>query len=90
LEAGAAKAIAAALSAFEGETRRSTPRSTAGSCRLTPSRSWLRIGLEGSRGLPEREFAGPVDGLAQRVSDGLALLDHRCREARSRSGALAF
>jgi hypothetical protein len=34
-----------------------------------------RIRLEGSRGLPEREFAGPVVGLQQIYRDGLAHLD---------------
>ena len=38
-----------------------------------------RIRLEGSRGLPEREFAGPVTGLAELIADGLALLDDRSR-----------
>jgi len=34
-----------------------------------------RIRLEGSRGLPEREFAGAVVGLQQQYRDGLARLD---------------
>ena len=34
-----------------------------------------RIRLEGSRGIPEREFAGPVVGLQQIYRDGLAHLD---------------
>jgi hypothetical protein len=38
-----------------------------------------RIRLEGSGGLPEREFAGPVAGLAERVRKGLAELDARAR-----------
>lgn len=43
-----------------------------------------RIRLEGSRGLPEREFAGPVVGLQQIYRDGLARLDAL---ARARFGA---
>jgi hypothetical protein len=34
-----------------------------------------RIRLEGSKGIPEREFAGPVKGLQQIYREGLALLD---------------
>jgi hypothetical protein len=33
-----------------------------------------RMRIEGSRGLPEREFNGPVVGLQQRYRDGLAAL----------------
>lgn len=40
-----------------------------------------RIALEGSKGLPEREFAGPVIGLADRYADGLAALDAAARAA---------
>jgi hypothetical protein len=36
-----------------------------------------RIRLEGSKGIPEREFAGPVKGLQEIYRDGLALLDER-------------
>jgi hypothetical protein len=36
-----------------------------------------RIRLEGSRGIREREFAGPVVGLQQLYRDGLAHLDQR-------------
>ena len=36
-----------------------------------------RIRLEGSRGLPEREFAGPVTGLQQIYVSGLTELDRR-------------
>ena len=36
-----------------------------------------RIRLEGSRGMPEREFAGPVRGLQQIYREGLAHLDER-------------
>ena len=38
-----------------------------------------RIRLEGSRGMREREFAGPVKGLQEIYRDGLALLDARAR-----------
>jgi hypothetical protein len=34
-----------------------------------------RIRLEGSRGIPGREFAGPVTGLQQIYGEGLAMLD---------------
>lgn len=34
-----------------------------------------RIAIEGSRGLPEREFNGPVKGMQQTYRDGLARLD---------------
>ena len=36
-----------------------------------------RIRLEGSRGMPEREFAGPVTGLQEIYRGGLAHLDQR-------------
>jgi hypothetical protein len=36
-----------------------------------------RIRLEGSKGIPQREFAGPVKGLQEIYRDGLALLDDR-------------
>jgi hypothetical protein len=39
-----------------------------------------RIRLEGSRGLPEREFAGPVTGLQDVYRNGLAHLDSRARQ----------
>ncbi len=38
-----------------------------------------RIRLEGSRGMREREFAGPVKGLQQVYREGLARLDERAR-----------
>jgi hypothetical protein len=38
-----------------------------------------RIRIEGSKGMPEREFAGPVKGLQQIYRDGLAVLDQRAR-----------
>jgi gluconate 2-dehydrogenase subunit 3-like protein len=43
--------------------------------RLTPldELAW-RTRIEGSRGLPEREFNGPVVGLQERYRDGLAAL----------------
>lgn len=40
-----------------------------------------RIRLEGSRGIPEREFAGPVTGLQVIYRHGLAHLDRRSRRA---------
>jgi len=40
-----------------------------------------RIRLEGSRGLREREFAGPVKGLQELYREGLAVLDARARKA---------
>jgi hypothetical protein len=42
-----------------------------------------RIRLEGSRGIPEREFAGPVTGLQQIYREGLAHLDQRSQRAYS-------
>jgi len=40
-----------------------------------------RIRLEGSRGLPEREFGGPVVGLQDVYRSGLAHLDDRAQQA---------
>ena len=40
-----------------------------------------RIRLEGSRGLREREFAGPVKGLQEIYQEGLAVLNARARTA---------
>ena len=40
-----------------------------------------RIRLEGSRGIPEREFAGPVTGLQEIYRQGLAHLDQRSHSA---------
>jgi gluconate 2-dehydrogenase subunit 3-like protein len=40
-----------------------------------------RIRLEGTRGLREREFAGPVRGLQQVYREGLAHLDERARSS---------
>jgi hypothetical protein len=48
-----------------------------------------RIRLEGSKGMPEREFAGPVKGLQEIYRDGLALLDERARKAAGVSFAKA-
>jgi Gluconate 2-dehydrogenase subunit 3 len=78
LEAGAAEAIARLLGAFT-EAEPAPPIHAArdgGFIPLDPvaELGW-RIRLQGSNGLPEREFAGPVAGLAARVSDGLARLD---------------
>jgi hypothetical protein len=39
-----------------------------------------KIRLEGSRGLREREFAGPVKGLQEIYRDGLAVLDARAQK----------
>ena len=39
-----------------------------------------RIRLEGSQGLPEREFAGPVTGLQEIYRSGLAHLDERSQQ----------
>jgi hypothetical protein len=82
LEAGAAEAIARLLEAF---TEPEPPIHAAHGGGFVPldtvaELGW-RIRLEGSLGLPEREFAGPVMGLAQRLTDGLALLDQCTREA---------
>ena len=43
-----------------------------------------RIRIEGSRGLPEREFNGPVVGLQQRYREGLAALGADFCRARTR------
>jgi hypothetical protein len=48
-----------------------------------------RIRLEGSRGLREREFAGPVKGLQEIYREGLALLDTRAQNAAGVSYAQA-
>jgi Gluconate 2-dehydrogenase subunit 3 len=82
LEAGAAEAIARLLDAFT-EAEPEPPIHAAqggGFIPLDPvaELGW-RIRLEGSNGLPEREFAGPVAGLAERVRKGLAELDARAR-----------
>ncbi len=81
LEAGAAEAIAGLLDAFASERPPIHARLEGGFVPLDPiaELGW-RIRLEGSRGMPEREFAGPVRGLAQQVDTGLARLDQHCRE----------
>ncbi len=50
-------------------------RAVASSRSIRSRKLGWRIRLEGSNGVPEREFAGPVAGLAQLVRDGLAELD---------------
>ena len=41
-----------------------------------------RIRLEGSKGMPEREFAGPVVGLQEVYTEGLAALDRAAAQRR--------
>ena len=82
LEAGAAEAIDLLVGAF---AKRQPPIHASVSGGFVPldrvaELGW-RIRIEGSRGLAEREFAGPVTGLAETLSAGLALLDGRSREA---------
>ena len=81
LEAGAAEAIDLLLGAFGCEQPPIHAALEGGFVPLdaVAELGW-RIRLEGSEGLPEREFAGPVKGLAQLVTEGLALLDRRSRE----------
>jgi hypothetical protein len=82
LEAGAAEAIAAMLDAFAQEQ---PPIHVALDGRVVPldsvSELGWRIRIEGSRGLPEREFAGPVAGLSETIEAGLALLDLHAQQA---------
>jgi gluconate 2-dehydrogenase gamma chain len=82
LEAGAAEAIASMLDAF---TQAQPPIHVAHDGRVVPldavSELGWRIRIEGSRGLAEREFAGPVTGLAEAVEAGLALLDRHAQRA---------
>jgi Gluconate 2-dehydrogenase subunit 3 len=82
LEAGAPEAIDRLLSAFACEQPPIHAALDGGFVPLdrVAELGW-RIRIEGSRGLPEREFAGPVKGLAELVSDGLALLDRRARDS---------
>jgi hypothetical protein len=82
LEAGAAEAIASLLDAFGHEEPPIHAALAGGFVPLdrVAELGW-RIRLEGSQGRPEREFAGRVKGLAEFVTDGLGLLDHRSREA---------
>lgn len=82
LEAGAAEAIVRLLEAFTVAEPPIHAAQGGGFILLdTVAELGWRMRLEGSLGLPEREFAGPVTGLAQRLTDGLALLDRRTREA---------
>jgi hypothetical protein len=81
LEAGATEAIARLLDAFSaGAEPPIHAAQDGGFIPLDPvaELGW-RIRLEGSNGLPEREFAGPVAGLAERVRKGLAELDAHAR-----------
>jgi hypothetical protein len=48
-----------------------------------------RIRIEGSKGMPEREFAGPVKGLQEIYRDGLAVLEQRARARGERTFASA-
>jgi hypothetical protein len=82
-DAGAAEAIARLLGAFSTDDPATAPihaRREGGFVPLdaVAELGW-RIRLEGSAGLPEREFAGPVKGLIEQMSEGLALLDDICR-----------
>jgi gluconate 2-dehydrogenase gamma chain len=82
LEAGAAEAIARLLTAFSSGAEPPIHAAPGGGfIPLDPvaELGW-RIRLEGSGGLPEREFAGPVTGLAERVRDGLAWRDALARD----------
>jgi gluconate 2-dehydrogenase gamma chain len=80
LEAGAAEAIDRFLDAFAGARPPIHAARDGGFVELdaVAELGW-RIRLEGSLGLNGREFAGPVEGLAERVDAGLALLDDHCR-----------
>jgi hypothetical protein len=82
LEAGAAEAIARLLDAFSVGDE--PPIHAARGGGFVPldgvaELGW-RIRLEGSNGLPERSFAGPVTGLIEQVTEGLARLDRHTRE----------
>lgn len=79
-EAGAADAIARLLDAFSADDPPIHARREGGFIRLdaVAELGW-RLRLEGSNGLPEREFGGPVEGLVARVNDGLAALDDTSR-----------
>ncbi len=81
LEAGAAEAIALLLGAFDQEHPPIHAAQHGGFVALdeVAELGW-RIRLEGSRGLPEPEFAGPVKGLAEQIAEGLTLLDRHARE----------
>jgi hypothetical protein len=88
LEAGVAEAIDLLLGAFDVSPplvhaggpfsdRAGSPRDDFAQFVVLDRQAELgwRIRLEGSRGMPEREFAGPVIGLQQIYRDGLAHLD---------------
>jgi hypothetical protein len=81
LELGAPEAIERLLSAFEHDEPPIHAAREGGFIPLdaVAELGW-RIRIEGSRGLPEREFAGPVTGLAETVAAGLRQLDARCRD----------
>ena len=53
--------------------RRGAASATSSRCRALDELAW-RMRIEGSQGLPEREFNGPVVGLQQRYREGLAAL----------------
>jgi hypothetical protein len=78
LETGAAEAIARLLDAFTGVAPEPPIHAALGGgfvpLDAVAELGW-RIRIEGSLGLSEREFAGPVSGLAAQMSEGLALLD---------------
>jgi gluconate 2-dehydrogenase gamma chain len=82
LEAGAAEAIASMLDAF---AQAQPAIHVAQDGRVVPldsvSELGWRIRIEGSRGLAEREFAGPVAGLTEAIEAGLALLDRHAQGA---------
>lgn len=82
LELGGAAAIETLLDAFAGPEPPIHAAVEGGFVPLdaVAELGW-RIRIEGSRGLPEREFGGPVKGLADQLRDGLALLDRHCLEA---------
>jgi hypothetical protein len=82
LELGAADAINLLLDAFAAEQPPIHAAADGGFVPLdaVAELGW-RIRIEGSRGLPEREFAGPVKGLADTVREGLELLDRRSHDA---------
>ena len=67
--------------------RRGRLRQLPPACRALDELAW-RMRLEGSQGLPEREFNGPVVGLQERYRDGLAALGRRLHRG-GRHGAAA-
>jgi hypothetical protein len=81
-EAGAAEAIARLLDGVDGPEPPIHAASGGGFIPLDPvAKLGWQIRIDGSNGIAEREFAGPVKGFAQRVADGLALIDRLCRES---------